>query len=65
PREKLLIETDGPYLTPHPHRGTRNEPSYTTLVAEKMSQILELSLEEIETLTTENASRLFGRLTLY
>ena len=65
PREKLIIETDGPYLTPHPHRGTRNEPSYTVLVAEKMSQILELPFEEIETLTTENAHHLFGRLTLY
>jgi len=62
PQDKLLIETDGPYLTPHPHRGSRNEPSYTTLVAQKMSDILEIPLEKIEILTTENALRLFGNL---
>ena len=60
PRDKLLIETDGPYLTPQPHRGTRNEPSYTVLVAQKMSDILHIPIEEIETLTTANAVRLFG-----
>ncbi len=60
PADRLLIETDGPYLTPHPHRGTRNEPAYTKLVAEKMSQLLELPEPEIEKLTTENARRLFA-----
>jgi len=60
PREKLLIETDGPYLTPHPHRGQRNEPLYTTLVAEKMAELLETDIEDIKQLTTENASALFG-----
>jgi TatD DNase family protein len=59
PKEKLLIETDGPYLTPHPHRGQRNEPSYTKLVAKKMSDLLEVSIEEIEALTTSNAKVLF------
>ncbi len=63
PKDKLLIETDGPYLTPHPHRGTRNEPAYTELVAQKMSQLLELSLEEIKALTTHNAKTLFRGLT--
>lgn len=62
PTNKLLIETDGPYLTPHPHRGSRNEPSYTVLVAQKMSDILNLPLEDIERLTTNNAVRLFGNL---
>jgi len=62
PTNKLLIETDGPYLTPHPHRGSRNEPSYTVLVAQKMSDILNIPLEEIESLTTNNAVRLFGNL---
>lgn len=63
PKEKLLIETDGPYLTPHPHRGQRNEPSYTKLVVQKMSELLEISVEEIEHLTTCNARTLFARLT--
>ncbi len=60
PLEKLLIETDGPYLTPHPYRGKRNEPLYTTLVAEKMSEILEMDIEKLKALTTENAERLFA-----
>jgi len=59
PREKLLIETDAPYLTPHPHRGERNEPSYCTFVADKMSELSGMSYDEIEHLTTQNASRLF------
>ena len=63
PKEKLLIETDGPYLTPHPHRGKRNEPAYTKLVAQKMSELLELSVEKIEHITTCNAKTLFMGLT--
>ncbi len=59
PLEKLVLETDGPYLTPHPHRGTRNEPRYTTFVADKVSELLEVPREEIEALTTANACRLF------
>ncbi|WP_024955531.1 TatD family hydrolase [Sulfurospirillum arcachonense] len=59
PQEKLLIETDAPYLTPHPHRGKRNEPSYTTFVVEKMAEILKKDVDTIENLTTSNAKRLF------
>ena len=59
PKDKLLIETDAPYLTPHPHRGERNEPYYTVFVASKMAELLELSLEEIENITTSNAKKLF------
>lgn len=59
PKEKLLIETDGPYLTPHPHRGTRNESAYTRFVAERMGELLSLDSVEIEELTTLNARRLF------
>jgi len=59
PREKLLIETDGPYLTPHPHRGKRNEPSYTTLVSEKMAEILDISQNELENIMILNTNRLF------
>jgi len=60
PQDRLLIETDAPYLTPHPHRGERNEPSYTTLVAEKMGQFSQTSREEIEIISTQNAHKLFG-----
>jgi len=60
PMEKLLIETDAPYLTPHPHRGQRNEPSYTTLVAEKMAELSQLNIETISKISTENAYRLFS-----
>lgn len=60
PQDKLLIETDGPYLTPHPHRGSRNEPSYTVLIADKMGEILGVSSENVTSLTTRNAKALFG-----
>jgi len=59
PQEKLLIETDGPYLTPTPHRGERNEPIYTKFVAKKMSELLDVSEDKIEEITTNNAIRLF------
>ncbi|KIM07434.1 MAG: hydrolase TatD [Sulfurovum sp. PC08-66] len=59
PPQKLLIETDAPYLTPHPYRGKRNEPSYCRIIAQKMADLSNVSLEEIETLTTQNAYRLF------
>ncbi len=60
PKEKLIIETDGPYLTPTPHRGERNEPLYTTFVAQKMSELLEIPLENIHNNTSKNASKLFN-----
>jgi len=60
PMEKLLIETDGPYLTPMPHRGQRNEPLYTTFVAQKISELLEIPLKEIKNTTTTNALKLFN-----
>ena len=59
PQDKLIIETDGPYLTPTPHRGERNEPLYTTFVAQKMSELLEISLKNIKNTTTQNALKLF------
>lgn len=60
PQEKLIVETDGPYLTPHPHRGTRNEPKYTNLVVEKIAQLLDSTKEDIENITTNNAKKLFN-----
>jgi len=59
PKEKLLIETDGPYLTPMPHRGERNEPIYTTFIAQKMAELLELPTKKIKSITTKNALKLF------
>ncbi|WP_308418455.1 TatD family hydrolase [Poseidonibacter ostreae] len=59
PKDKLIIETDGPYLTPHPFRGKRNEPYYTVFVADKMAELLEMTREEIDNLTTKNAIKLF------
>jgi len=59
PQDKLLIETDGPYLTPSPHRGQRNEPLYTTFVTQKMSDLLEISLDNIGEITSKNALKLF------
>lgn len=63
PKERLLLETDAPYLTPHPHRGTRNEPSYIPLIAQKIAEILGQSIESIARLSTENAYRLFEKIT--
>lgn len=63
PLDRVLIETDCPYLAPVPHRGKRNEPAYVTHVAKQLAAIHpELSLEQIEQRTTENAKRLFTRL---
>lgn len=60
PKDKLLLETDAPYLTPEPHRGKRNEPSYTVFVAEKMAQLLDISVDELTNLTTKNSINLFN-----
>lgn len=60
PLEHLLIETDCPYLTPHPFRGKRNEPSYVKYVAEAIAELKGISVEEVAWQTTENAKKLFG-----
>jgi TatD DNase family protein len=59
PLERLLIETDCPYLAPHPFRGKRNEPAYVELVAKEIAELREMSLEEIALQTRENAKKLF------
>ena len=60
PLDRLLVETDSPYLAPTPNRGKRNEPSYVRYVAEKLAEVKGLPVEEIERVTTANAVRLFG-----
>jgi TatD DNase family protein len=59
-QENLLIETDGPYLTPTPHRGERNEPLYTTFVSQKIAELLDTTFDEINKITTQNAIKLFN-----
>lgn len=60
PRERLLIETDCPYLAPHPKRGKRNEPSFVLHVAQRLAEVLDMNCAGVAHLTTENARRLFG-----
>lgn len=59
PLEWLMIETDAPYLAPHPHRGKRNEPSLVPLVAEEIARLKGVSIEEVAQATTENAKRFY------
>jgi TatD DNase family protein len=60
PVEHVLIETDAPYLTPHPFRGRRNEPGYVVHVADKIAELKNLPVSEIAAITTNNANRFFG-----
>ena len=60
PLEKILLETDAPYLTPAPHRGTRNESGYIPLIASKLAELKEISLEQVAEQTTQNAEKLFA-----
>ncbi len=60
PLESLLIETDAPYLTPHPHRGKRNEPAYIPLIAEEIARLHNTSPKRVAEITYANARRLFN-----
>ncbi|SDI96634.1 TatD family hydrolase [Alteribacillus bidgolensis] len=59
PMDRLLVETDSPFLAPHPYRGKRNEPAYVKLVAEKIAELKEISFETLAEQTTANAKKLF------
>ncbi|MFW5865157.1 MAG: TatD family hydrolase, partial [Candidatus Izemoplasmataceae bacterium] len=60
PIERLLIETDAPYLAPHPYRGKQNDSSLLPLIAESIAKIREESIEYIATNTSNNAKKLFN-----
>jgi len=60
PMERLLIETDSPYLTPEPHRGERNDSSLVRFVCEKLAEIKGISVEEAARITYENGKQFFG-----
>lgn len=62
PLDRLVVETDCPYLPPHPHRGQRNEPAMVRLTATRLAELQGVSLEELGAATTENARRLFPAL---
>jgi TatD DNase family protein len=59
PLDRIVLETDSPYLAPTPFRGKRNEPSFVVEVAKKIATLKGVTLEEVEIQTTENAKRLF------
>ena len=60
PLSQIVLETDAPFLAPVPHRGKRNEPAYTRLVAEKLAEVKGVSVEEVAAVTSKNARKLFG-----
>ena len=60
PRDRLLVETDCPYLTPEPHRGKRNEPAFVVHTAKRLAEVLGVTFEEIDRITEENTWRAFG-----
>jgi TatD DNase family protein len=62
PRDRLLVETDAPYLAPMPYRGKRNEPAYVAQTARVLADTIGVSMDEIARLTTANTLRLFNRL---
>ena len=60
PIEHMMVETDAPYLAPDPNRGKRNEPAFVKYTAERLAEVMDISLEEVETITDKNALRFFG-----
>jgi TatD DNase family protein len=60
PLDRIVLETDSPYLAPTPHRGKRNEPSYIPLIAAKVAALMKVSAEELQTATSQNVKKIFG-----
>ena len=62
PLDRLLVETDSPYLAPEPYRGKRNEPSFVKTVAEMITSLKQISYKEVENQTTDNFFKLFSKV---
>src|SRR5690606_21382191 len=62
PHDRLLVETDAPYLAPQPYRGKRNEPAYVAETAKGLAETIGVSADEIARLTTDNFFRLFSKM---
>jgi len=60
PLEKIILETDSPFLAPHPFRGKPNEPKYIPLIAEKIAELKEISVKEVAKITSANCNKIFG-----
>ena len=60
PLDRLMVETDSPFLTPVPHRGKKNEPAYVALVGRKVAELRGIDAAELAVVTTANSSRFFG-----
>ena len=60
PLDRIMIETDAPYLAPVPNRGKRNEPAMVKYIAEKISNIKKIPIEEVASITTKTAQQFFG-----
>jgi Mg-dependent DNase len=60
PKDRFMLETDSPFLAPHPFRGKRNEPAFLIYIAQKIADIKNMDLEEISEKTTENAIKFFN-----
>lgn len=60
PLERLIIETDSPYLTPHPHRGLKNEPKYICLVSEEIARLRDMSRKHLDAVLYDNSCKIFG-----
>ena len=63
PIERIVLETDAPYMTPVPHRGKRNEPAFVREVLMRLAEAYHLSTEETDYITTQNTLRIFDRVT--
>jgi len=62
PHDRIVLETDAPFLAPHPFRGKRNESTYLVRIAEKVAEIFDLNIEKLESISSANALRLFSRV---